>query len=387
MAVENLTKISVNEITDIDYQIVHTNALISKAIGKMLKYKQFELPVVERNGILEGMLSYNSLIKTGSIAMNEKVETIQLNTPKLKPNDSVGKAAELFLSTDFRLLPVVKNRKIIGVVRRWKIIEMARELKTWKKMKVTEIMSRDIKTVKINEKVSHARNLLRKLDVKAIPVVDKNDELAGIIGISDIISYLRPKRRAKSGAYIGEKTNFDPEVRDVMVPEPIHVSSEASVSKVIKLMLDKDISTIVVVEDKKVVGIVTGFDILEYIVSAGRKKDSVFINISGLNEEDPHLLDSLFELLEGSMKKINKIFPPRVLNIHVHSYNVEGNETKYSVNMRLTTDKHLFVTKGIDWDIFRAFSDAVERLLIQARKKKEMMKEHKKIKFKNVEII
>ena len=365
------------EILDTNFQVVHQDTTFSKAIGIMLKHKQFELPVVGNNGVLKGLLSYNSLAKSGSISMNEKVETAQLSIPKLKTEDNLARAAELFLSSDHRLLPVIKNRKVQGIVRRWKIIEMASDLKTWKKMNVTELMSRHVEIVKIDDKLTTARTLLRRLDIKTVPVVDKNGEIAGVIGIQDIISFLKPKRRPKLGAFTVEKTNFDPYVKDVMVTEPHYLTEESNIEEVISMMLKYSISTVIIVKDKKPTGIISGFDLLEHIMSAGRKEDSVFINISGFEEEDPEVMDSLFEILGSTMKKINKIFAPKVLNIHVHSYNIEGNEIKYSVNMRLTADKHLFVTKANDWDIYKAFSDGVDRLYSQVRKKKEILKEHK----------
>ncbi|MCK4614947.1 MAG: CBS domain-containing protein [Thermoplasmata archaeon] len=377
MPLEKLTKIRVTEIMDIHYQKVHPDTTLSEAIGIMLKYKQFELPVVAKNGVLRGLLSYSSLARTGRVTMNEKVETHQMSVPRLRVGDSVERAAELLISSDHRLLPVTKNRKVQGVVRRWKIIELSSDLETWKGMKVTELMHQPVEVVRVHDRLTTARNKLRRLDIRTIPVVDKNGELAGIIGIQDIVSYLRPKRRAQLGNFSGEKIHFDPEVKDVMIGEPHHVSENATVSTVITIMLDKSISSVVVVKERRPVGVVTRFDILEHIVSAGRKQEGVFVNISGLEEEDPDVLETLFEILDSAMNRINKIFPPKVLNIHVHTYNDEGNEAKYSVHMRLTTDKYLFLTKTVDWDIFRAFAEAADQIYTQVIKKKELVKNHK----------
>ncbi len=53
-------------------------------------------------------------------------------------------------------------------------------------------------------------------------------------------------------------------------------------------------------------------------------KEGVFVNISGLEHEDIDVMDGLFGILDNAMNKINKIFRPRVLNVHVHTYNDEG---------------------------------------------------------------
>jgi len=373
---EKLSKIRVNEIMDVEYQMVRPESTLSEAIGIMLKYKQFELPVVAKNGILKGLLSYNSMAKAGRITIHEKVDGLQLNIPKLTIQDTVSRAAELLLSSDLRLLPVTKNRKVQGVVRRWSIIELVSDLETWQRLKITDIMHQPVEVVSEKNHLTKARSMMRNLDIRTIPVVNKKGELTGIIGIQDIISYLKPKRKAQLGDFSGEKIHFDPEVGDVMVGEPHFASEDATVSDVISIMLDKSISTVIVVRDRKPVGVLSSFDILEHIVSAGRKQEQVFVNISGLEHEDVDVMDSLFGILDNAMNKINKIFTPRVLNIHVHTYNDEGNEAKYSVHMRLFTSRYLFRTKTVDWDIFRAFSEGTDNLYAQVIKKKDLSKEH-----------
>lgn len=377
MTIEKLTKINVSEIMEKDYRTVHPDTTISKAIGIMRKYKQFELPVVSKNGILKGLLSYSSLIRTGRVTMNEKVETQQTNIPRLKVGDSVARAAELFLSSDYRLLPITKNKKVEGVVKRCKIIELSSDLTTWRDMKVTELMSKNIEFVNLHDHLDNARTILRRLDVRTIPVVDENEELVGVIGISDIITYLKPKQRQQQGTVYGERTHFDPKVKDVMIETPQYLSKDSTVSNAIAIMLDKNISTVIIVEERKPIGIITGFDILENIVAAREEQKGVFVNISGLEDEAPEVIDILFEILESEMKRINKIFTLKVLNIHIRTYNIEGTEVKYSVHMRLTTDKYLFTTKSADWDLFKAFAEAVDRLYTLVVKKKEMTKNYK----------
>lgn len=377
MAVEKLSKIPVSEIMDTNYHMVRPDSTLSEAIGIMMKHKEFELPVVADNGILKGLLSYSSLARAGRVTMNEKVEGLQLNIPKLTPLDSLERAAELMLSSDHRVLPVTKSRKIVGVVRRWKIIELAADFETWKKMKASEIMHKPVETVNSKDHLTKARSKLRDLDIRTIPVVDEKGIIVGVIGTQDIISFLRPRRRKQLGDFSGEKIHFDPEVGDIMIENPAFVSEDTNMLAVIDMMFDRSISTVIVVKDLKPVGVVSRFDLLEHIVSVGRKQNEVFVNISGLEHEDPDVMDALFGILDNAMNKINKIFTPQVLNIHVHKYNDDGNEAKYSVHMRLSTSKYLFMTKAVDWDAFRAFSEATDNLYAQVVKKKDQVKDHK----------
>lgn len=377
MPVEKLSKITVLEIMDTDYQMVKPDSSLSEAIGVMLKHKQYELPVVASNGMLQGLLSYYSLAKAGRMTMNEKVDGLQLNIPKMTAQDTVSRAAELLLSSDHRLLPVTRNRKVVGVIRRNRIIELASDLETWKGMKVTELMHQPVEVVNGSDRLTKAKTMMRNLDIRTIPVVDKKGFLTGVIGMSDIISYLRPKRRKQLGDFSGEKIHFDPEVQDVMISYPYFVEQGATVDDAIQVMQEQGISSIVITKDKTPLGVVSNSDILEFIVSSGRKQKQVFVNISGLEHEDLDVMDGLFGILDNALNKINKIYTPRVLNIHVNTYNYEGNEAKYSVHMRLSTTKHLYITKTVNWDPFKAFADGCDNLYAQVIKKKEMSKNHK----------
>ena len=377
MPVEKLSKIQVTEIMDTDYYMVRPDSTLSEAIGIMMKHKEFELPVVAENGILKGLLSYGSIAKAGRIIMNEKVESLQLNVPKLTVTDNLERAAELLLSSDHRILPVTKSRKVQGVIRRWKIIELSSDFGVWKKMKVTEIMQKPVEVVNVDDRLTKTRTKMRELDIRTIPVVNKEGLLVGIVGIQDIITFLRPKRRKHFGDFSGEKIHFDPVIGDIMIESPKFVNEDASMTSVIDQMLEENISTVVVVKDRKPVGVVSRFDILEHIVSAGRKQDAVFVNISGLEYEDPDVMDALFGILDNAMNKVNKIFTPQVHTIHIHKYHDAGNEAKYSVHMRLSTSKYLFITKAVDWDVFRAFSEGTDNLYAQVIKKKGQMKDYK----------
>lgn len=381
MTVEKLKKIRVSEIMSSEFQSVRPDATLSEAIGIMLKYDQYELPVVKKNNILSGLMSYNSLIRTGRVSMNEKVETIMLNPPKLRPMDSVARAAELLLSSDLRLLPVTKNRNLQGVIKRTKVIELSSDLETWKTLKVNELMTKNIEVVRMKDKISTAKGLMRKLDVRSLPVVDERGLLVGAIGIRDIMAYLKPKRRAQSGDFSGEKVRFDPEVHELMVTQPKFVTEEASVSQALSIMIKEDISGVFVVKERKPIGILTQYDILEYIVSTGRKQKGVLVNISGIHDLEPEMVEELFSIIDNSMNKINKIFTPKILNVHVHTHNDDGpdarSEAKYSVSMRLSTDKYLFLSKAVDWDIHKAFAEATAQLYTQVIRKKEMVKHYK----------
>lgn len=95
-------------------------------------------------------------------------------------------------------------------------------------------------------------------------------------------------------------------VSDVMVRNPIVASPETSIVEVARLMRDKQISSVILVEDDKPVGIVTERDLVWRIIAADRSPDSLkAFDICS----KPVLTISELDVLEGTVEymKMNKI--------------------------------------------------------------------------------
>ncbi len=86
-------------------------------------------------------------------------------------------------------LVVVKERKPIGIVTERDMVSkaMVRNLDS-SKTSVKEIMTSPLKTVKPEDKIYYASNILQKAGIKKLPVV-KDGRLVGIITQTDIIKY------------------------------------------------------------------------------------------------------------------------------------------------------------------------------------------------------
>jgi len=89
-----------------------------------------QLPVVDSNGKLIGMLHYHTLLATlrkqpeGTALVAKDVMTTKVL--RITPKDKVGTAAELFADARFKVLPVVNLRnELKGVVTAFNLIKLA----------------------------------------------------------------------------------------------------------------------------------------------------------------------------------------------------------------------------------------------------------------------
>jgi len=127
-------------------------------------------------------------------------------------------------------------------------------------MKVREIMVKEVATLDINDELSLANDIMRLGRIRHLPVVD-GTRLAGIISERDLFR----TSLAEALGY-GTKASRDLmktlRIKDIMVTEVMIVSPETNLCDAVRIMVDKKIGCLPVVENERLVGLITETDIL-----------------------------------------------------------------------------------------------------------------------------
>jgi len=159
----------------------------------------------------------------------------------------------------------------------------------------------------------------------------------------------------------GEKEAPDIAVSSVMSRPPVAASIGDSLEKVANLMLGKGVATVFIEDRGNLVGVVSQADLMEQVISL-KQKEGVYVQITGLAEDDPDVYDVMYELIGKSMKRIDKIQFPRVFTVHVQTYHSEGLRSKFSIHARLTTDRKMHFASATDWDLFKTLDSLLDQL-------------------------
>jgi CBS domain-containing protein len=128
-----------------------------------------------------------------------------------------------------------------------------------KKLKVKNLMTKNVLTVDPDEDVVFAFEKLMKYKISALPVIDTNETMVGIVTASDLGHNL-----------ILDNYQIGTKVSSVMETDVKSVSSETEIYDAIKIMGEnapgKDIiNQLPVLEDKKLIGIISDGDIINAI--------------------------------------------------------------------------------------------------------------------------
>ena len=121
---------------------------------------------------------------------------------------------------------------------------------------VKDIMNPNVVSLGPDSTLKEASELMDKQKIGSIVIMD-NEKPVGIITERDYATRVMLK-----------PYSADSKVSEVMSSPVIHVSSEQSVAEIIDIMANKDIRKVPVIDDGKVLGIVTGTEFLRLFVQA-----------------------------------------------------------------------------------------------------------------------
>lgn len=360
------------------YETADPEMTISDVVARMRAMDLHEIPVVADSNKLMGIISYGSLLKRKNLPVSTKARSVMESPPEIKEETAITEVAEKIISTGYRQIPVVRGKKILGVISREDIVRMTLAIKDLKNIPVKEVMTTEVQTVTSKDSLKRAIELMGKLDVRALPVVDETNRFVGIIGVKDIVNYGWASRTSETvGELSGKSKPVEVEVGSLSVDNPVVVGPESPIGQAANVMLERKISTLPVVEKDQIKGILTTYDVVELIASF-RARDMVYVQITGLEEEDRHSLDVMDKEIEAELKKIAKLSKPLLFTLHVAKYNPAGNVAKYSLSGRLITEDKIFIAKAIEWNLIKATIATMERLLNMVKEMKESRLDQRK---------
>jgi acetoin utilization protein AcuB len=135
-------------------------------------------------------------------------------------------------------------------------------------------MTTDLITATPDTPLVNARDLLREHNIKQLPVVDDQGKLVGILTDRDIKQAWASPATTLSIyelTYVLQKLT----VESVMVTDPITVSPDATIERAARIMHQRKIGSLPVVENDKLVGIITSTDLMEVLLDGlGIKEES-----------------------------------------------------------------------------------------------------------------
>ena len=126
--------------------------------------------------------------------MSQNIETAHLG-------QKVSEVRKLMVQNGFHHVPVVSKNEVVGMITASDILGISvegigtdqRSMDSYidHQFSIESLMKKDLKLIQKSSTVRDAADLLSQGDFHALPVVDENKQLLGIVTSTDLIRYLR----------------------------------------------------------------------------------------------------------------------------------------------------------------------------------------------------
>ncbi len=178
------------------------------------------------------------------------------NVYSIMPGKSISKALETFREHGKGAYPLIEQGQLKGMISEWDFVE---RMNAPIDVTVEQLMTYKPIMARKNYTVGDATRMMCRGGFRRLPVTE-NGIILGIITPYDILSYLGKGERVSKHKL--QKEN----VGRVMNRFVTTITPEATISDAIRIMRNKKVGGLPVVEDEELVGIITERDILNALV-------------------------------------------------------------------------------------------------------------------------
>lgn len=126
-------------------------------------------------------------------------------------------------------------------------------------------MTRNPVTATPDMNIQEAKELMKKEKVHRLPVLDSEKKLVGVISEKDILE-AAPSPVSTLSAYEMNYLMNKLTVKKLMSRHPVTLDKNATIEEAARLMIDQDLSCLPVLEDGKLVGIVSKSDLFKILM-------------------------------------------------------------------------------------------------------------------------
>ena len=369
-----MSSVTVKEIVSKKFVAINEDEPLSKAVSIFKEQKPLAIIVLNSGGKYKGILTERWIVRTSLNPTETKVGRLTREAPKLSLDLSLSAAAKFMTENDFMQLPVFEGERLIGVITDEDIIHRGVTEK-FGDTKVEEIMSKDPFVVEEDVSIGSVISLFRDQGFSRAPVVKKG-KLVGIVTVHDIVEkVILPRVRESFGGVAGEKIRtLSGAVKGIMTSPVITVNPSTKLRDADKIMHQQSMSSLVIIRNGRLVGIMTKKDILEHIMhleKVERGRLTVQFAVKGA-EMDAIQQEFILKDFNSFAKKYENTLRGGTLFVYMKHL---GREYKgwplVHCRLQLRSGKGVFVSANEGWGVEQTFRLSLDHLERQILKSKE----------------
>jgi len=247
------------------------------------------------NGSIAGIITETDFLKR-VVAREKDLDTIKvmdiMSSPveSIPSNLSVLEASRIMKARHVKRLPILKERRLVGIVTQTDLIRVLTSYGMWRD--IAEIMTKDVAGIQKNRTVTEAAKVMDSRNISCVVVLEKR-QVVGIFTERDLLERIPSLQRNSSQIKIEE----------VMSSPVASIPSDYSVFSASRIMEEMNIRRLVVMEDGQLCGIVTQTNILDAVKGKLQEEEEKSFRLLEKSESSLYTVD-----LEGKTTYVNPAF-------------------------------------------------------------------------------
>ena len=358
-------RVSMNDLISSEFETVSNDAPISKLLAALKKTEGLPAIVMD-GGDYKGLASVSSLLRNVDISKT-KVSSILRTAPTLVPSHSVDDAVRLMRDADVRVLPVLENNKVTGVVPIRALLKVLSKSPIFKDVKAKDLAEKNSISISVDDDIGKAIKVMKEKHIKKLVVMDAKRNVLGIVKLEELAGDLLLKmgrhnrtsyRMGRGGQSIPDASPMTISVKSVMDESPVIVSQYESARNVLTALSQQN-NPVVLVQGN---GIISSHDVLDFYLSHTPQETSR-VSISHLPDIDEidrafieETLQRTFSRFERTLKSDHR------MSVVFKQSNKAGLRAQTTVKISIHGAGKPFHAEASDWKVRLATKEACKAI-------------------------
>ena len=299
---------SSKELVEEPKVIASYNDRIREIVTKMKENNQWVVPVVKNKEVV-GVLSYNDLLRkrispeSKVINLMSPLQSLNVN------DDIQKVVAKFYTTKARAIPVIDNQKRLVGIITRERLLSYFLSTGDFAKAKVREYMNSPVITINAEDSVARARWLMSNNNITKLPVMEEKKLVGIISARDIVDRLYSSGGKKKSSILTEEERLMALPVKEIMSYPVITTKGDEEVEKAVKTLLDRKISGMPVLEGEYVVGMFSGIDAIGIVAQKYQMEMPIEAKLVGeLKQGDMKaLIDGILERYLSRLEKITDI--------------------------------------------------------------------------------
>ncbi len=359
--------------------VAHAMDKLNDVISKMKETKMWTIPVVKDKKLL-GLISYKDLLsrrvslETKVINIMNPIISVNINDSidKIITKFYTSKARVIPVVND--------KREFLGLITRESLLSYLIKSNQIPNKKAREYMSSPPSVINEDDSVARARWIMIRDNISRLPVMKEKKLTGIVTARDIVDALYSFSGRKRESIMKDEERVMAMPIKEIMKYPVITINGNDSLQNVVTKILKFNISGLPVMEGEMVSGVISGLDVIKAVTEKMQLSIPIEAKIPQTLKSNLDFKANIDGILERYLSKIERLTDVLGFKVSFKEEmtSSKGDKKLYTATVKVTTKIGDYIAKDTDWEPTVAIKNAVEKIEKRILRKLRKIEESKK---------